>query len=71
MQLTSSELTRYVPDKEDAVNRWVELKIWEEAVNRTGCDRWPLPSLQEEFFAARARDEQAWMTAFASVGQLP
>lgn len=71
LQLISSELTRYVPNKEEAVNRWVELGIWEKAVRRAGCYRWPLPSLQEEFFAARARDEQAWMTAFTGVGELP
>jgi hypothetical protein len=71
MQLTSSELTRFVPNKEEAVNRWVELGIWEKAVRRAGCYRWPLPSLQEEFSAVKASDEQAWMTAFAGVGALP
>ncbi|MFP2909478.1 hypothetical protein ACLESD_31430 [Pyxidicoccus sp. 3LFB2] len=71
LQMAGSELSRYVPDKEESVDHWVELGFWEKAVERAGCYRWPLPSLQEEFYAARARNEEAWMTAFAGVGTLP
>ncbi|MFP2928393.1 hypothetical protein ACLESO_25005 [Pyxidicoccus sp. 3LG] len=71
LQMAGSELSRYVPDKEESVDRWVELGIWEKAVGRAGCYRWPLPSLQEEFCAARARGEDTWMQAFAGVGALP
>ncbi|QSQ24031.1 hypothetical protein JY651_03365 [Pyxidicoccus parkwayensis] len=71
LQNFSSELTHHVPDMEKAVNRWVELGIWDEAVQKAACYRWPLPSLQEEAYAARARDEATWMTAFAGVGELP
>jgi hypothetical protein len=71
LQMAGSELSRYVPDKEESVDRWVELGFWEKAVARAGCDRWPLPSLQEEFYAARARGEDTWMQAFAGVGALP
>lgn len=71
LQNFSAELTHHVPDMEKAVNRWVELGIWEEAVQKAACYRWPLPSLQDECYAARARDEATWMTAFAGVGELP
>ncbi len=71
LQNFSSELTHHVPDMEKAVNRWVELGVWEEAVQKAACYRWPIPSLQDEFYAARARDEAAWMTTFAGVGELP
>jgi hypothetical protein len=71
LQMAGSELSRYVPDKEESVDRWVELGFWKKAVARAGCYRWPLPSLQEEFYAARARGEDTWMQAFAGVGALP
>lgn len=71
LQLFSSELTHHVPDMEKAVNLWVELGIWKEAVQKAACYRWPLPSLQDGFYTARTRDEAAWMTAFAGVGELP
>jgi hypothetical protein len=71
LQMAGSELSRYVPDKEASVDRWVELGFWEKAVARAGCYRWPLPSLQEDFYAARARGEDTWMQAFAGVGALP
>ncbi|MBZ4419491.1 hypothetical protein [Myxococcus sp. RHSTA-1-4] len=71
LQMAGSELSRYVPDKEESVDRWVELGFWERAVARAGCYRWPLPSLQEEFYTARARGEDTWMQSFAGVGALP
>ncbi|NMO15516.1 hypothetical protein HPC49_25600 [Pyxidicoccus fallax] len=71
LQRVGSELSRHVPDKEEVVDRWMELVSWEQAMARAGCYRWPLPSLQEDFYAARARDEDSWMKAFAGVGTLP
>jgi hypothetical protein len=34
-------------------------------------ERWPLPSLQEDLEASRARDELAWLRAFTGHGDLP
>lgn len=71
LQMFSSEQTHHVPDMEKAVRHWGELGIWEQAIARAACYRWPIPSLQEELYAARARDEATLMTAFAGVGELP
>jgi hypothetical protein len=53
------------------IGLWVELGQWEEAVKQSAYNRWPLASLQEESCEPRARDEHAWLRAFAGKGELP
>ncbi|WP_257458370.1 hypothetical protein [Archangium lipolyticum] len=71
LQMRGSELTGHTPSREQCIAAWLELGKWEEALKQAAYYRWPLASLQEESCAPRARDEQAWMQAFAGKGELP
>jgi hypothetical protein len=71
LQMRGSELTGHTPSREQCIAAWMELGRWEEALKQAAYYRWPLASLQEESCAPRARDEQAWLKAFAGRGELP
>lgn len=71
LQMYGSELTGHSPTRMDSIGLWVELGQWEEALKRAAWYRWPLASLQEESCEPRARDEHAWLKAFAGKGGLP
>jgi hypothetical protein len=71
IQVYGSELTGHSPTRMDSIGLWMELGEWKEALNQTAYYRWPLASLQEESCQPRARDEHAWMRAFAGKGELP
>ena len=71
LQLFGSELTGHSDTRMDSITLWVELGQWEESVKRSAYNRWPLASLQEESCELRARDEHAWLRAFAGKGELP
>jgi|GEM_PF-1138315 len=71
LQMFGSELTGHSPTRMDSIALWVELGQWEEAVKQAAFYRWPLASLQEESCDPRARDEHAWLRAFAGKGELP
>ncbi|PTL83245.1 hypothetical protein [Vitiosangium sp. GDMCC 1.1324] len=71
LQMYGSELTGHSPTRMDSIGLWVELGQWEEALKRAAWYRWPLASLQEESCEPRARDEHAWLKAFAGKGELP
>jgi hypothetical protein len=63
--------TGHEPTRMDSIELWVELGEWEQALKRAGYYRWPLTALQEESCHPRARDEHAWMRAFARRSELP
>jgi hypothetical protein len=71
LQVFGSELTGHSDTRMDSLSLWVELGQWEQALARSAFNRWPLASLQEEACAPRARDEHAWLRAFADKGELP
>ena len=71
LQMYGSELTGHEPTRMDSIELWVELGEWEQALKRAGYYRWPLTALQEESCHPRARDEHAWMRAFARRSELP
>jgi hypothetical protein len=71
LQMYGSELTGHSPTRMESIDLWVELGRWEEALKRSGFKRWPLASLHEEAREPRARDEHAWLRAFAGKGELP
>lgn len=71
LQMYGSELTGHSPTRMESIDLWVELGRWEEALKRSGFKRWPLASLHEECCELRARDEHAWLQAFAGKGELP
>jgi hypothetical protein len=71
LQMFGSELTGHSDTRMDSITLWVELGQWEEAVKQSAYNRWPLASLQEESCEPRARDEHAWLRAFAGKGELP
>ena len=65
LQVFGSEQTGHSPTRLDSISLWVELGRWEKALEQAAFHRWPLASLQEESCEVRARDEHAWMKAFA------
>lgn len=71
LQVLGSELTGHSETRVEGLALWVELGRWEKALERAAFYRWPLSSLQEESCEPRARDEHAWMRAFAGKGALP
>jgi hypothetical protein len=71
LQMSGSELMQHVPTREECIAAWVQLGHWEDAVKKAAYDRWPLAPLREESCAHRARNELAWMQAFADKGELP
>ncbi|WP_375768595.1 hypothetical protein NR798_44105 [Archangium gephyra] len=71
LQVYGSELTGHSPTRMESIDLWVELGRWEEALKRSGFKRWPLASLHEEACGPRARDEHAWLQAFAGKAALP
>jgi hypothetical protein len=71
LQMYGSEQSLHGPSRDSSISLWVELGHWEKAVERSGVYRWPLASLQEEACEVRARDELAWLHAFAGKGPLP
>jgi hypothetical protein len=71
LQMFGSELTQHVPTREECIAAWVRLGHWEDAVKKAAYDRWPIGPLREESCVQRARDELAWMQAFAGQGELP
>ncbi|QRN98283.1 hypothetical protein JRI60_04220 [Archangium violaceum] len=71
IQMYGSELTGHSPTRMDSIELWVELGEWETALKRAAYYRWPLTALQEESCHPRARDEHAWMRAFARRSELP
>jgi hypothetical protein len=71
LQIFGSELTGHSETRMDSLGLWLELGQWEKALARSAYNRWPLASLQEESCEPRARDEHAWLRAFAGKGELP
>ncbi|HYO71185.1 MAG TPA: hypothetical protein VEU33_34405 [Archangium sp.] len=71
LQIYGSELTGHSPTRMESIDLWVELGRWEEALKRSGFKRWPLASLHEEACEPRARDEHAFLKAFAGKSGLP
>ena len=71
LQMFGSELTQHVPTREECIAAWVLLGNWEDAVKKAAYDRWPIAPLREESCEHRARNELAWMQAFAGKGELP
>jgi hypothetical protein len=71
LQMFGSELMQHPPSRDDCIAMWGQLGQWEEAVKQAAYDRWPLAPLREESCAPRARNEHAWLQAFAGRGELP
>ncbi|HEX5750752.1 MAG TPA: hypothetical protein VFZ09_31290 [Archangium sp.] len=71
LQMFGSELMQHVPTREECIAAWIQLGNWEDAVKKAAYDRWPIGPLREESCEHRARNELAWMQAFAGRGQLP
>ncbi|HYO68853.1 MAG TPA: hypothetical protein VEU33_22500, partial [Archangium sp.] len=71
LQMFGSELTQHVPTREECIAAWIQLGNWEDAVKKAAYDRWPIGPLREESCEHRARNELAWMQAFAGKGELP
>jgi len=71
LQMSGSELTQHVPTREECIAAWIQLGNWEDALKKAAYDRWPIAPLREESCPHRARNELAWMQAFAGTGELP
>lgn len=70
LQIFGSMLDQHNPSREESMAFWVEVGNLELALEQAALYRWPLASLQEEACEARARNELAWMRAFAGKGEL-
>ncbi len=71
LQMSGSELMQHVPTRQECIAAWIQLGNWEDAVKKAAYDRWPIARLREESCEHRARNELAWMQAFAGTGELP
>lgn len=71
LQKNGAELMQHSQGWHQSLAAWVELGRWEDAVKQAALYRWPLASLQEECCEPRARDEPAWLKAFADANVLP